>query len=613
MPLNDCSAARARAKTSSTAIAGCAASSASSSAACDWRKRTQSPSVSPKLDDAGEAPQPLLRHQAPRCRRRGRHVPSPRSNAASSAGRDADVAVAEVDAPVQLEPVDARPDLELHLARRAEHAPFRLDPPALLHQRADRARKLVGGDAERLAAFGGAPALAEAQLAEMLEGELFGVAIPPDEHAALIVVDRRLLAGDERAVVIELDERIEILAAVGEIGWLPAYPDGRPRRDTLNRVAQLRRKRVRREARSRERFGEPRRSVFRHQHRSGAAKLHQPWKIRTTREPSHRRSGDDESAVEDEQRLAHRHPLGIPLEHAVDSKPGRTRGRHEQLEFPRRSVVHADRGERAIAAGGRRVRAPGSRDQRQHALLQWSFQVVVVRLWIHGGAGEIAPRTLAAAQQRQDFPVLEVRELIDLVGRERQRLRPRPFPVALAAAAQHAQLGAAARDRGGHIDQVDDLRLQPAHAMRRVASRIRRALNLAQEVLPGLSPVRCRRGGRALARSIRRRQRRGRLDPGAPRYRPRRRQRRFGLRREQHRPDVLADAPAIAEVRALARADEPAALVIDRYDVVEGSTDDGGDAAVGALHLPHRAAVEVVRAFDACLMGNVVLKRPREH
>ena len=329
--------------------------------------------------------------------------------------------------------------------------------------------------------------------------------IPPYEHAALIVVNRRLLAGDERAVVIELDERIEILAAVCEIGWLPAYPDGRPRCDTLNRVSKLRRKRVRREARSRERFGEPRRSVFRHQHRSGAAKLHQPWKIRTTREPSHRQSGDDESAVEDEQRLAHRHPLGIPLEHAVDSKPGRTRRRHEQLEFPRRSVVHADRGERAIAAGGRRVRAPGSRDQRQHALLQWSFQVVVVRLWIHGGAGEIAPRTLAAAQQRQDFPVLEVRELIDLVGRERQRLRPRPFPVALAAAAQHAQLGAAARDRGGHIDQVDDLRLQPAHAMRRVASRIRRALNLAQEVLPGLSPVRCRRGWRALARSIRRR------------------------------------------------------------------------------------------------------------
>ena len=105
MPLKDDSSSRTRAKRSSTAMAGCASSAASSSATCDSLKRTWSPAVSP----TPAIPAQLRSHSSgtiPVVPSSSVTVARPWRNASSRRGSAHDLAAAEIDRAVQLEPID---------------------------------------------------------------------------------------------------------------------------------------------------------------------------------------------------------------------------------------------------------------------------------------------------------------------------------------------------------------------------------------------------------------------------------------------------------------------------------------------------------------------------
>ena len=133
--------------------------------------------------DAGPAPQPLLRHDPGRPvvqRHRGAAV----AERLEQARQRHDLAAAEVDRAVELEPVDPGSDVGPHRLDGSEGAPFGFDPPAFGDELADRGGKAIDGDREVLAGGLVVPLPPEPGLREPIERRLLGGDVAADRAAA---------------------------------------------------------------------------------------------------------------------------------------------------------------------------------------------------------------------------------------------------------------------------------------------------------------------------------------------------------------------------------------------------------------------------------------------
>src|SRR4029450_8246345 len=109
------------------------------------------------------------------------------------------------------------------------------------------------------------------------------------------------------------------------------------------------------------------------------------------------------------------------------------RTRHSQLEPPRTAIVPDDGREGVRCAPGE-IRAAGTDRKRQHTSCHEAGQSIgrpdlvgeVVTLTL------IAPVIGGAHEQRQNLPIVPVRELVDFTGGERNWTRLAPFAVLLA-------------------------------------------------------------------------------------------------------------------------------------------------------------------------------------
>ncbi len=146
--------------------------------------------------DPRVAAQPFLRHQPA-----GAIVQQHRRLAAAQGGEQLGdrgrPAVAEIDAAMELEPVDAGLDLHVEGSRGAERASFRLDVPAFLDQGTDRGRKSLDRDRQRRVAAVGVPRLVKAEAVEPLQQRPLGLRTAADQAPAIGIVAADLGAGGD--------------------------------------------------------------------------------------------------------------------------------------------------------------------------------------------------------------------------------------------------------------------------------------------------------------------------------------------------------------------------------------------------------------------------------
>ena len=172
-------------------------------------------------------------------------------------------AFAEIEVAVQLEPVDARFDLEPHRMRGPERRAFGLDVPALGHQGTDGAAEL--GDGNRVIGAGAdrCKRPPESELLQPLKGLTLCGHIPPDHSPpARIEGCRAAVVRHDSAVVIELHHGAELMSVVVTGCNAAFHPHARLRAGFDDVVSEVRRKNRGIDAASRQRFNQPRRGVF---------------------------------------------------------------------------------------------------------------------------------------------------------------------------------------------------------------------------------------------------------------------------------------------------------------------------------------------------------------
>ncbi len=422
------------------------------------------------------------------------------------------------------------------------------------------------------------------------------------------------------AAVVERDGRVQ--AAVrrrGRGARVRAHADPRARRRVHDLELELLRQVGRVDAGPREHVEQLPRRAGRDHHRPRSAELRQPGKGAARIEPRDAVAVDDEAAGEHEPGRADRQPLGATDERAVDREPLVARRVDDlQTERPRRPLVPAERYE--LLAGRRldaQERAARLRDERQPALDERRRQAERRP----GELAHVADRVgiARAEQQRHDLAISRIRQLAEVGAADRSRLGPSPLAVLLPLPRLQIERERVARDRGGAVDHVDDLRIREARRRGRRLRFRQVARELREELLPRTGAPRC-------------------VQPGAPRDVGRCRVLRIGrlatidrhqrrgagkravaeeitaaLRLEEGRPDVLADDEAIVEVRTVAgRGERAARVAMNVDDVGPGPADDrvgGPRCAVDLLH----GAIEVIRAsLDPAAPGHLACQDARQ-
>ncbi len=281
-------------------------------------------------------------------------------------------------------------------------------------------------------------------------------------------------------------------------------------------------------------------------------------------------------------------------------------------------------GASAVAvAGVLQVRAPGRAEHGQEPVLERAVQDVARQARVPGVVGAWRgrqPHARGAEQQRHDFAIRVVDEMLGLLRRQAGLPRLAPLAVLLALAEQHVDDRAVARARVADVNRVDDLAVREARLRERTLGGGDIMAQLGEELLPG-GGFWGGRDGRSRSAGVLRVSIRSALRPAggilglehrifADRAVARQQAAAFSL--EQRRPDVLTDVGAIGVPRALAGGRETVAVAHELDPVVARAPDNGVRGPLAAAHLDDRAGAEIARSLRAGAEGYAGDERGRQ-
>ena len=364
---------------------------------------------------------------------------------------------------MQLEPVDARADLDLERPRLPVELAVGLDVPALLDELAHRARQVSRGQVECLArpvalVHG---ALAEARLPEARRGLPLGARVPSEEAAALRLEDARAVAihADDGPVVVEAERRAQPLRA--PVAGRRADPKAGPRRCGDLLVLELVGELEAGQARKPEERVEERASLRqRDAHRAVAAQVGEPRKRAGVVEPRHALSREDQAPREEQPHRGQLDPLGAPAERSGDDVvPGLRIGAHVERRGESRAVVPAEVHEVRVRGRRAQPRAPRSAEERHQAAVEVRRDEVAMA---HGAVARVAVepqaiRIAGAAEQGQDLAVRRLRERGELGAPEAESAELGEAAALARIAGEHLEDERALGNRRRGVDHVEDL------------------------------------------------------------------------------------------------------------------------------------------------------------
>ena len=209
--------------------------------------------------DAFVLRQPVRRHHAER------PVAQPHERFTAARGGEQRRQVGDdalvVDAAMQLEPVDARANIERHAAGPPIDSTLGLDAPPFGDEHRHQGRQSAGGKVHSRAARLPVRQGTDTERLQALDRVPFGVAIPPPRQAPLSIEEHGLRRPgiDLAAAVPEYDVRVEPIGRHPESrirGYGPRDPNDRPRPHRTGLHAQIFRTFDERQVRCRERLDE---------------------------------------------------------------------------------------------------------------------------------------------------------------------------------------------------------------------------------------------------------------------------------------------------------------------------------------------------------------------